>query len=253
MRSNLLVNHKIVSFIGPFIRSIPAFRDTWHLPLWPSGVAARLSRRELLIGLGYASIAVPGIVCSCQAVSKTAATRSSGSQHLHFPAVRAIGTVYALARQDRRRAKRERENPMEHWERLGAARGKVVLSPGARLWLELNTHGLNEPEVMEARHCPMVYRLSLEAGVLTPADRWFVELERFNGLRELDLRNAPEPPANLAWLQALPTVTRLWLPEPVGALERERMVAQVARAGLVEVGRQVSRDSIHFRRKPVDK
>jgi hypothetical protein len=216
-------------------------------------LSARFSRRELLIGLVYASIAIPGVVCSYSAVSKQATARNPGSRQLYFKIDRAAGTLYGLPRQVWRRAARERENPMKYWEPLGMARGTVPIRRGGRVWLALNAHGLNHPELLDQLEFQHIYRVSLEAGVMPTRDDWYQGLARFTGLRELDLRHAPRPPANLAWLEGLPNVVHIWLVEPKDAYFRRSLIEHASRAGLVEVSRSRSLGWIGLRRISVDK
>ena len=253
MRSSVSVSRGYVTGFKSFlVRFLPRHGD-WRPRIHPPAAPARLSRRELLIGLVYASIAVPGTLCSWHSISKTSSARDVTSQPIQFPADRTLGTLYALAKPHQRRASREPDSPMKYWERLDLARGKVGLPPNVLIWLELNANGLNHLLLMDVQDPHRYYRISIEADGEPPNASWYGGLARFTGLRELDLRNTTVYPDDLLFLEALPQLSRLWLPDPDGALERERLVARAARAGMFEAGRNRPQGSIHLRRKPLDK
>lgn len=253
MRSSVSVSRGYVTGFKSFlVRFLPRHGD-WRPRIHPPAAPARLSRRELLIGLVYVAIAVPGTLCSWQSISKSSAARGVISQSVHFPAERTLGTLYVLARQNQRRASREPKRAMKYWERLDWARGIVGLPPNSLIWLELNPYGLNHLGLLDDLEAQRYYRISIAAGGEPTNTNGYLGLARFTALRELDLRNATIHPDGLSFLEALPQLADLWLPEPDGALERERLVARAAHAGMFESGRNRLQGAIYLRRKPVDK
>lgn len=215
----------------------------------------RPSRRALLLAALYASVAAPGILCSCRSVAFAVRGESvddddggDGARDLYFPVDRSAGTLYVMCARRLRHWVRDAEDPGEYWEHLGAASGSVSVGRGNWVWLELGESALSTPEILDRLRPDSLYRISIAEGAPTVNPRLFKALARMEGLCELDLRHAKSVPASCrSWIAALP-LERLWFPRPDDARDREQVCTWAAREGLLFDARGSTSDRIFFRR-----